>query len=84
MRKRSRFSIEYFLIINQEVAEGEAGVRTGSLQCQERTGYRCEDLCVNRASVEELLEMMLQGGVTPTTAQDVVYDWLVAQTTPVY
>lgn len=76
--------IEYFLIINQEVAEGKPVYGLEVYSVQERTGYRCEDLCVNRASVEELLEMMLQGGVTPTTAQDVVYDWLVAQTTPVY
>ena len=53
LEEEEPFHIEYFLIINQEVAEGKPVYGLEVYSVQERTGYRCEDLCVNRASVEE-------------------------------
>ena len=84
LEEEGALHLEYFLIVNQEAVEGKQLYGLEVHNVEEQTSYRCEDLSTDRALVEELLEMMLQGGVTPTTAQDVVYDWLVCQTTPIY
>ena len=50
LEEEEPFHIEYFLIINQEVAEGKPVYGLEVYSVQERTGYRCEDLCVSRCS----------------------------------
>ena len=73
--------IEHYLLVNPVLVEEKQLYGVEVRNVVDQTCFRCEDLHTDRELVVALLELMLQGEVTPICAQDVVYDWLVCQMT---
>ena len=65
--------VDYFLLVDERDALREHyGI------CVESGGERAEipAITVWRAGIQTLLSRLMQGGVTPVAARDVVEDWL--------
>ena len=68
-----REPVHYYLLVDE--LEGEKEQYGVSVACQGEEAH-FPRLTVSQRAVQELLDAMLKGCVTPVTAQDVVEDWL--------